>query len=77
MQAYDLQCVVLFLVVTYPNLKQHLNDAFECLTLLLIMSVELDGQLTSLSNSENEAYKLFVEFASLLDIFILRLKDNY
>lgn len=77
MQAYDLQCVVLFLVVTYPILKQHLNDAFECLTLLLIMSVELDCQLTSLSNSENEAYKLFVEFASLLDIFILRLKDNY
>lgn len=34
------------------------------------MSVELDGQLTSLSNSENEAYKWFVEFTSLLDIFL-------
>lgn len=30
----------------------------------------LDGQLTSLSDSENETYKLFVEFASLLDIFL-------
>lgn len=40
------------------------------LYLLLIMSVKLDGQLTSLSNSENEIYKLFVEFTSLLDIFL-------
>lgn len=40
------------------------------LYLLLIMSMTLDGQLTSLSDSENETYKLFVEFASLLDIFL-------
>lgn len=34
------------------------------------MSVKLDGQLTSLSDSENETCKLFVEFTSLLDIFL-------
>lgn len=54
----NMACLVLSTVVTSPSLKQHLNDAFECLTFLIKQWKWLN------------LISYLLEFAAALDFFI-------